>query len=219
MSLTVIILLLIIVILLVILMYYYFQKTTQSLLNLNTSNPPIVNKDMSNPSSVRFSYKLWVYVNSWDNTQQKNIILANVGNRPPNNFSLYLDATSPTLHCSIQSQDNNQNDIIITTNCPIQSWVYIVVSVDNQVVDCYLDGKMVKSTQLLSMPNVSNSYDINFGVCDAYVVKFQRVPTPTDPQTVWNDYLSGNGYSSSISSYGLSVAITKDNTPIAQYSY
>jgi hypothetical protein len=34
---------------------------------------------------------------------------------------------------------------MITDNFPLQKWVYIIISVDNQYVDAYLDGKLIQS--------------------------------------------------------------------------
>jgi hypothetical protein len=52
------------------------------------------------------------------------------------------------------------------------------------------------------------------------LTKFYRVATPSDPQTVWNNYMIGNGYSSATgSSYGFNFTVTKDKTPIAKYQY
>jgi hypothetical protein len=37
---------------------------------------------------------------------------------------------------------------IVTQNFPLQKWVYIITSLDNQFLDVYLDGKLVKSARL-----------------------------------------------------------------------
>lgn len=220
-----IILVVVIIILLIYIIFYYQQSSVLGLLNLNNTNPSILNSNISSPYSGNFSYKMWVYVNSWNNTLEKDICLANTSMRnygidPTTNFGLYLEQTSPTLHCVIPDT-RTQNDIIVTKNFPIQRWVYIVISVNNKIVDCYIDGKLIVSRELSAMPKSTMGgffYNINFGVFDAYLMKFSRTTSATDPQTVWNEYMKGNG-SSFLSAYGLNLAVTKDNATIAQYKY
>ena len=86
----------VIIILLVYFLYinYWKQNVLFEKINLNNSVPNITYASLSNPGSTRYSYGLWVYVNSW-NTSQKNIISRG------NDFSLYLDQTSPILWCKI----------------------------------------------------------------------------------------------------------------------
>ena len=44
--------------------------------------------------------------------------------------------------------DTYSNTIEVVNNFPLQKWVYILISYDNNICDIYLDGKMVKSVQL-----------------------------------------------------------------------
>ena len=214
----IVVILVILIVILIVYLIYYTTKPKKTLINLNVGNTPILHKDIVNPPSVRFSYKTWVYVNSW-NTLEKVICSSSVGKESPL-FKLYLDNTTPTLNCSFTTADST-NVLTISNNFPIQRWVYIIVSVDGQVVDCYLDGKLVKSQQLTSMPKVDGKYDINYGNFDAFLTLFSKTNTATDPQSAWNEYMSGNGFSSisSIPAYGFNVSVTKDKKEIAQYSY
>jgi hypothetical protein len=187
-------------------------------INLNTDTFTITNKKIKNPSSVRCSYGLWVYVNSWSLTD-KVICTAQVPNTIPN-FKLYLDAKNPTLKCDIRTIKNNTiQSVTVTNNFPIQRWVYIVISIDGPVVDCYLDGKLVKSQQITDLPNMSGLYDISCGKFDAYITSLSRDSAASDPQTVWNNYMTGNGYTSFSSNYGFAVSVTKDNKEVATYKY
>jgi hypothetical protein len=103
--------------------------------------------------------------------------------------------------------------ITITNNFPVQKWVYIIISADNKIIDCYIDGKLVTSQQLKNQPTVSDT-DIYVGVFNAHLAKFQRITSPMDPQTAWSNYMSGNGgnsLSKIFSSYGVDVIFKKDN--------
>ena len=214
----------ILVILLFYILYKFFllKSTVMSAsASLNATNPAIT---INSPGGLRYAYGIWIYVNSWDSTIEKTIFARD------SNIKLYLDANSPTLKCGI-STGNSPTTVVpvtITDNFPIQKWVYIVVSVDGQYIDTYLDGKLVKSARMKNddggIPTVDNSKQIILGsanLWDAHVAKFTHWTEPIDPQTVWSNYMSGNGQNNSLSnavaSYGVDFTVLKDN--IAQNNY
>jgi hypothetical protein len=214
------IILIIVILVLVLYLVYYVGFSAQTLIDLNKSNSTIANSDITNPTSSSFTYGMWVYVNNWS-SGVKEIIKAQITNGATK-FRIYLDATSPTLKTDIYTTDSKTpiKTVTITNNFPVQRWVYIVISVEGSIVDCYLDGKLVKSQQLNYLPNMSGAYSIAYGTFDAYLTKFSRIATPSDPQTVWNNYMAGNGFSANSGpAYGFSFVLTKDQAPIAKYQY
>ena len=56
----------------------------------------------------------------------------------------------------------------ITNNFPLQKWTCILVSVDNKIIDVYLDGKLVKSIENKTTINSDASQGIglkeNYGM-------------------------------------------------------
>jgi hypothetical protein len=149
------------------------------------------------------------------------------GNNTSYDFSLFLDENSPTLYCALGATTLNSNTtttpsnlITITNNFPLQTWVYVVVSVNTNVVDCYLNGKLVIS-QLVSQqssittPSFSNIY-LGNGTgpgWDAQMRNFKRFTTASTPQKVWSDYLSQSPNKlSALSSYGLNIDLTKNGS-------
>jgi hypothetical protein len=213
----------IVIILLIYILYKYFSNSSSSLgalidLSTTSSTVPLITKDkVVNSTSARFSYGIWVYINTWDSSQTKNIFYRlNSGNTTTTtnyDIRLYLDRTSPTLSCDFYTQNSTTEKVAITTNFPIQKWVYIIVSVDGKLVDTYIDGKLITSQELPALPNVTDT-DIYVGNFKAYAAKFQRWTSPMDPQTAWNNYMSGNGGSTltkMFSSYGIDITFKKDN--------
>lgn len=219
---TVAIILAIVVVLLFYILYKYFLLKSTELsktASLNASNPaiPITN----NPSSLRYAYGIWVFVNSWNTGVSKTIFARD------KNIMVYLDSTAPVLKCDIAINGGTRKTLEITDNFPLQKWVHVAISVDNQYVDAYLDGKLIKSGRMVdgqNGPATPTSKDIIIGggtTFDAYVSKFQHWAEPIDPQTVWSEYMSGNGQGrvkSFISSYGIDVSIVKDNIEQSKYS-
>ena len=234
------IILAIIVILLFYILYRFFMLKSTELTqtaNLLDSNPsiPIENK----PTSTRYSYGIWIYVNSWNSQVDKTIF------ERENNIKLYFSKAAPVLKCEITMDDGQTltngasaptTTLEITDNFPIQKWVHIVTSVDNQYLDAYLDGKLIKSGRLYSeavtgtapspesTPKTPADQAMTIGGStsyDAYIAKFNHWSLPLDPQTVWSIYNEGNGQSGMnnyISSYGIDLSILKDNVEQSKYS-
>jgi len=215
---TVVIILIIVIIVLIYFLYRTSKKAstnnTSTLYKLMNNPPTISSSDLSNPKSQSFSYSAWIFVNSWD--PNPNSVKTIYTTNDFGLISLYLAPTTPTLTTKI-GPSRNPTTITITQNFPIQKWVYVVISVDSQTVDCYLDGKLLKSTQLSVPPTLSDNYSISFGTFDAYVTGFKYEAKPLNPQQVWSNYMAGNGYAGG--KFGVNVSLTKDDAVVSQISY
>jgi hypothetical protein len=218
------IIMIIIAVLLIYVLYVYFVKRSAVIAKSASlkagNNPPITT--LNSGQSTRYAYGIWVYVNTWDTVSQKTIFY-----RQQNSIMLYLDSSKPSLYCHIGTNPptapGESGDILITDNFPVQKWVYIIVSVDTNIVDCYLDGKLITSNKLANSPvapGLSSVDPIQLGSgWDAYIARFNNWAGPIGPQEAWDSYLSGNGSTVSrfLSAYGMTVSIYKDN--IEQSSY
>lgn len=221
----------IIIVVLIYVLYKYFTTSTATLGSLvdlsKTSSTASFTKaaDLKDPSTTRYSYGLWLYIDTWNSSSEKTIFYRKSTDNTKYDIKLYLETTSPTLRCSFYTTttDTSKTETItITTNFPIQKWVYITVSVDNNIIDCYIDGKLVTSQQLKgNLQSQNASADIYVGNFNAHLAKFQRTNAPTDPQTVWSNYSAGNGGNSlkkMFSSYGIDVSFKKDDIEQQKFS-
>ena len=213
------------IIILIILIYilYYFFLSTQSTINKKILNTNIIIQGYDKidaPQNVRYAYGVWIYVNNLNDIN--NTVISR-----DQNFRIYIEPKSPILHCELVMKDGTTQTTAITNNLPIQKWCHIVVSVDNQFIDYYLNGKLIKSekkqTMLKTPPSVNvplylgNSGYTPFIPFDAYLGKVIRWTTPVDPQTAWNEYLKGNGVSSMMP-YHANISFLKDNVTTSTYS-
>jgi Concanavalin A-like lectin/glucanases superfamily len=198
---------------------------------LNVAPPPITS--IQSPTSSRYSYGIWIYINTWDSSQEKVIFSRD------KNLKLYLDKTSPTLYLDVTMNDASTQTVMITDNFFIQKWVHILISVDNSFFDFYLDGKLVKSQKLFTasngttaavipatpgdttVPILLGATAIKSTTYDAYVARFIRWTEPLNPQTVWNTYMQGNGNSwgifPNLSAYNADVSILKNNIEFSKF--
>lgn len=171
--------------------------------------------ELANPGASRYSYNLWIYVVSLGSDQ--NIFEIKDGSDKL--FELKL-TTAGDLKYTLK--DDEETAKIITSNYPLQKWVCVSVSVDNDVVDTYVDGKLVKSQKTSGSPKVpTKTSQIEFGQGDIYIAEFERLPNPIDPQTAWDRYMAGNGgsyISNAFAAYGANLILTKDQVDMKKYA-
>lgn len=213
-------------ILVIVLVILYFKSGSSSIttqLYLKGSTATIPMNTLSNPSSAQYTYSMWVCVNNLNNSDTYLFSIVDSSTSSPKTFfQLYIDSTN-NLKYGITNNSTGEtlatanaklaNDTTIMTNFPLQKWVFVLISVDNgTVIDIYINGKLVKSQNATIKPP-TDKCTINYGVSDAYVSKFKRTTTATDPTSVWSQYMQGNGgsyFSSLFSSFGMNVVVTKD---------
>ena len=214
----------IIIVILIYVLYKYFTNdstTLGSLIDLSTTretNALITKDKIKNSTSARYSYGIWLYVNTWETLNEKNVFYRKNGTDPNiYDIRLYLDKSAPSLKCDFYT--TKKETVTITNNFPIQKWTHVIISVDNQIVDTYLDGKLVLSTKLANLP-VTSSADIAIGektTSDIFLSRINRCTYVMDPQSAWNNYLKGSGYSKS-SNFNLKLSVLQDEIEQAKFA-
>lgn len=200
-----------------------FYRSSETVLtetaNLSQTIPPIEITNSTGSSS--YAYGIWIFVSNWDSNKPKTIF------KRANNLTVSLDNTSPKLRATFTMTDDSEKDVIITDNMPLQKWVYITISVDGQYVDGYIDGKLVKSSRVISdefipkVPTSAAKMQLGGDGFDASIARFKHWAHAVDPQTVWNSYLQGNGqgsWTSTISDYGVDLSILRNNVETTRFS-
>ena len=230
-------------ILLLVILYMIFQdyftgktKLTDEK-SLNKELPTIPGDDLSQANSTLVTYSIWLYVNSWDTVKVKPIISRE------GDVNLWLDSTSATLKLNVggELKTNNSNTSIvtidgtsdiqkeifdITNNFPLQKWTCILVSVDNKIIDVYLDGKLVKSIENKTTINSDVSKGIKIGgesnfLWDGHIARFERQPKVTDPASAYDKYAEGAGsgsLSKALGNFNINLSILKDNVETSRFA-
>lgn len=219
------VLLILVIVFMIFRSYFSGETTLKNQVSFKNQQPNIPHTQLTNSNSPYVTYSIWVFVNSWDTSREKLIF------RRDKDVSLYLDSDEAKLVAfvgedlsSVQDGDYKNfssdttalNKITITNNFPVQKWVCILISVDNNIVDIYLDGKLVKSVQTSGFLIGHDNSPIIFGSgWDGYFAKFERKPKSTDPKGAWDKYMEGNGgstLSNAFGNYGMTLNILKDNS-------
>ena len=217
---------LLVVIILMSLYSSFFSGTTTMIdkVNLMAGLEDTVATKLHEDTSASRTYSVWVYVNTWASSKNK-MIFGREGD-----IVLFLDMNSSKLRCKIKPDAADisatkahggttlliDNKIVdITNDFPIQKWVFVTIVVDSaNIVDYYLDGKLVKSVKLDDV-KVDASNPIKYGSShDTYIAQFKRTAKAVGPQDVWNMYAKGNpgsSLSSAVGNYNVNLSILKDN--------
>jgi len=200
----------IVLVVLIYVIYQYMNNVSQDLSDyksVNSSATIINTEDLSAPNSTRYAHGIWVYVKKHDGQAP----FITFGDETNGGTQLYLAGATPTL-----KYKSGTDELIITDNFPIQKWVNLVVSVDNQIVDIYMDGKLVKSSNI-AHPTPS-SWGLSSGTFNGYITKFKRWAEPLNPQMVYDTYMKGNGRSGILPAYGIDMSIFKDNIEQSKFT-
>jgi hypothetical protein len=206
---------------------FYLIKSVTSLnivdpKTYNVVQPSIPITLLDNPSSVRYFYEGWFFINE-NSSVDTNNVLFNRGN----NFIVTLKGSTLNLYVNTKrdSPINSVNTagILDTTdltplasinNFPFQKWAHLVINVDGSTVDIYIDGKFVKNVQSKTRINVNATDSITYGnqYTLGYFTKFRRPDTSINPQGVWSSYMKGSGQSNSVSGNHVNLQFTKNNS-------
>ena len=228
------------------LLYTVLMKPTSVISSksyLQSIPPPVDLSTLTNATSMNYYYSLWIYVNNLNTLPSsannkivnklpdvlKNKTIANnifyVADSSNTNVFLSLDVgTNTALTTSLlltQPALNPPTQLIefqVTPSFPLQRWELVIISVNQNYLDLYLDGKLAKSVNLMVNPNIpsvniNNPASIYFGNGDVYIAGFKRISNSMDPQTAWNMYLSGSGQDTYTNNYGLSMTLSHNNMP------
>ncbi len=197
------ILLLVALVVLIYAAFFIFSRTTTIVdkIDLAKPNTPIKAETLKNPGSGVYSYSMWIYVYAAkeslrDAANPQNYFMkrAASGTDTKSNIGIRLGGTTPSLNVEYVAS-NTVKPILVTDDFPLQTWVNLVVSVQNSYIDIYMNGKLVKSVRDSAISSPSADTPIQFGQFGAYLVKFNHIDSATDPQTAWSNYLAGNGES------------------------
>jgi hypothetical protein len=222
-------------ILLVVVIYILYKvisekgKSVVNKLTSTESNGAMPLNNLSKPNSSRYYLSWWLYIDqlSASGTNIFTIQHTTAAGAVTNRVSVDVDANSKMTYKLKESSGNAATNLTMMENFPLQKWVYCVLSVDNDLVDIYIDGKMIRSQKMgFKVDHPSDSDSITFtkhhagGGNKFYLAKMERVPQPMDPSNAWSKYMEGNGgnyFSRLFSNYGATFTITKDDLDVRKF--
>jgi hypothetical protein len=152
-------------------------------------------------------------------------------------LNVYAGGTGPTVSGKgtiSPGTGSAKTPLIIIPNFPFQKWVYLCINVDENTMDAYLNGKLVKSVSNVKDANSPNPVIrfSDFGKSDPITVgnngvkgklaRFRREARLLDPQNVWNIYIQGPGVTdeddNGTGDYHSKFNITRNNRVIRKFN-
>ena len=219
---------LIIVILVILIIYFVWSIMASSSSSTVISGEQDANAQttVSIPDkSYSFAVSAWIYVTDWDSTSKEKAIISSesdASSNPPN-LLVSLGKDINTLNVTL---GNSGSTIPPIPNIPLQTWVSIILNVNNgSSVDIYMNGKLVQTTAL-QMPWSLNSGSLYVGSktsgFSGHITMAIFHKAPLGPQDAWDIYSSGYGASGSSSAvdffnkYKVRFAFVKDNVELSR---
>lgn len=191
-------------------------RSVASKVDLKSQEPEVRLSSVSgNPTSPRYYISSWIYINALP--ANKSLFKIANGN------TTYLDVSmSNTASLSYEINATTNATHTIMDNFPLQKWVFLIISVDNNIVDLYIDGKLLRSHKIAgTVTSINEASAIHFGTpIDGFLAKMDREPRPINPSEAWDKYMDGNGgnyFSKMFANYGATFTITKDDLDVRQF--
>ena len=112
----------------------------------------------------------------------------------------YVDDISNFGSCSEKSMDPNINKGLLDIeslcdieNVPLNRWFHLVITVSENVIQVYIDGKLAKSCSEENLPVITkgNLYITNFGGFEGMLTKFKIFPVTLNQKQVMSLYMRG----------------------------
>jgi hypothetical protein len=173
--------------------------------------------NLENPTSTKYSIELWIYANEVKQASASHAVSGIAGNPSGCIFEVQTNANSVYRLDLFNNADlcfyNTGSNIptIIMNNFPLQKWCHVVISVNKNLVDMYLDGKLIKSIKTRNSGNYPiGESAIHFGRGNIYISGMNRITSTTDMNTALNKYLNGNA-GLKMTNYGISLSLFKEN--------
>lgn len=195
------------------------SRSVASKMDLKVSNQSVAVENTGKAESTRYYISTWIYVNNLPGSESSIYKLEDSSHEYLN---LLLTNTA-VLKYKIKAADDSIPDYTIMSNFPLQKWVNIILSVDNDTVDLYIDGKLIRSHKVEKRIKQIGKTGTNiiFGSpVDAYLAKMERQPKAMDPTNAWNKYMEGNGgnyFSRMFANYGGNFTLTKDDLDVQEF--
>lgn len=217
----------IVLLLVIYILYKVLDEKSRSVarkMDLKVSNQSVAVENTGKADSTRYYISTWIYVNNLADIASGTPIYKLENSSTTTKYLELLLTSSAVLKYEIKDKTNTSGQpYTIMSNFPLQKWVNIIISVDNDIVDLYIDGKLIRSHKVENgiQQITKTGTNIIFGSpVDAYLAKMERQPKAMDPTNAWNKYMEGNGgnyFSRMFANYGGNFTLTKDDLDVQEF--
>jgi len=219
----------IIIILIIVIVYFVWTmlSSSSSTTVISGSQDAKTQSSLSIPdNNYSFALSMWIYVNDWESTSVDKPIISSESDsskKKDPNLLISLGKDNNTLNVSL----GNSGDTVIPSipNIPLQTWVSIILNVNNgSSIDIFINGKLVQTNALAKTWSLSagSLYVGSKNGFDGFITMATYNKAPLGPQDAWDIYSSGygSGGGSSVTDffnkYKIRFAFVKDNVELSR---
>jgi hypothetical protein len=175
--------------------------------------------------SYSFALSAWIYVTDWSSTTKDKSIISSESDTSTNTPNLLVSLGKDTNVLNV-NLNGSETTITPIPNIPLQTWVSIILNVNNgSSIDIYINGKLVQTTALQdawSLESGSLYVGSKTSGFTGHITMAILHKAPLGPQDAWDIYSSGygsNGSSSAVdffNKYKVRFAFVKDNVELSR---
>ena len=219
----------VIIVLLYLLYLYFFGNGSAVLVGIHDASQEI----KISPSSIapgptqNFTYSVWVYVSNWNPGSPKVIFQRSCGSSfcPKMAFDPNMNNVTITLATYPPTGGDAVEATCQIENVPLQAWTNLIMVLNGQALDCYLDGKLVRTCLMPGVPKVAAACDLiltpSGNSFQGYTGNFQYFNRAVNPREAYAIYREGYGGSNWLSNlfnkYRIKLAFMKDNQEVNSF--
>ena len=232
-----VIVLLLIVIAVVLVYRWYIRDKKEIISEWDAGqNPKLIDSDnLKLSTNLRYTFSVWVYLKQYDRKPNNKVIFQRINGTtpvPPNQvmpttttmnsdvyFHMEFHKDKPTLYTYVNLVNDSIGRCVID-NVPVQRWVNIIASVQGQIIDMYLDGKLHKHCEFKNavkeIGKDTSIYIFGGSPIEGKISKLEYINKDIRPQRAWEIYVDGPRDSTLIGNwlnrYMLRIQWLKDGT-------
>jgi hypothetical protein len=219
----------VIIVLLYLLYLYFFGDSAAVLVGVHESSQEvqISSSSIAPGPTQNFTYSVWVYVSNWNAGNEKIIFQRACGSSfcPKMAFDQNMNNVTVTLATYPSDSGSQVEATCQIENVPLQAWTNLIMTLNGNALDCYLDGKLVRTCLMPGVPKLSGAGALvltpNGQSFQGYTGNFQYFNRAVNPREAYAIYKEGYGGSNWLSNlfnkYRIKLAFMKDNQEVNSF--
>jgi len=219
----------VIIVLLYLLYLYFFGDSSAVLVGVHETGEEITitSGTIAPGPTQNFTYSIWVYVSNWNAGNEKIIFQRPCGSSfcPKMAFDQNMNNVTITLATYPTDTGAAQTAQCQIENVPLQSWTNLIMTLNGNALDCYLDGKLVRTCLMPGVTNVSDAGALvltpkgkSFQGYTGNFQYFNRAINPREAYAIYKEGFGGSNWLSNLfNKYRIKMSFMKDNQEVNSF--
>ena len=202
----------VIIVLVILIIYIIIKWATDKVVQLcykeksGVRIAPIPGNKLGKEQGPNFSFSLWFYVTSWQNSEVEKVLLVREsevdqtvpepGTNPNYDFKISLGKYKNTLETSVKIMSTDSSGDVKFPTCkidevPLQKWVHVLVTSFGKTLDTYINGKLERTCILDNVIRVNPESSVYINPLHAHGSQVTGKPTAFK---TWDGWVANGRY-------------------------